>query len=208
MKRATPETIQLWGGSLCLDFANSVDRDDDDRWLAPDATDVLLEPSMLARWGRRLGVITSVEDPVVSDAELARARRLREAIYATFAAIARDRAPTARDLELVRTTYVDALAQARLGAQSGAWRPVWSNQEPAIVRFAVAVDATHLLADAGDLARVTRCPGRHCGWLFINASGRRRWCSMSACGSREKMRRLHARRRAAAGAAGGRDTSA
>jgi predicted RNA-binding Zn ribbon-like protein len=198
MKRATPETIQLWGGRLCLDFANSVDRDDDDRWLAPDATDVLLEPDLLARWGRRLGVITSDGGPAVSGAELARARQLREAMYATFAAIARDRTPAGRDLELIRTTYVDALAQARLAAQSGAWRPAWSVQQPATVRFAVAVDAMHLLASADDLARVTRCPGRHCGWLFINASGRRRWCSMSACGSREKMRRMHARRRAAA----------
>jgi predicted RNA-binding Zn ribbon-like protein len=198
MKRTTPETIQLWGGTLCLDFANTVDRDDDDRWLAPEATDVLLDPDMLARWGRRLALITSVHGPAVSGAELGRSRRLREALYATFAAIARNRAPASRDLELIRTTYVDALAQAGLAAQSGAWRPAWSERQPATVRFAVAADAMRLLADAGALARVTRCPGRHCGWLFINTSGRRRWCSMSACGSREKMRRMHARRRAVA----------
>jgi predicted RNA-binding Zn ribbon-like protein len=47
------------------------------------------------------------------------------------------------------------------------------------------------------LARVRRCPGRDCGWLFLDASGRRRWCSMTTCGSREKMRRMYARRRGA-----------
>ncbi|MDR0358582.1 MAG: CGNR zinc finger domain-containing protein [bacterium] len=46
-----------------------------------------------------------------------------------------------------------------------------------------------------------RCPGRGCGWLFLDASGRRRWCSMQTCGSRAKMRRLYERRRSA-GAAG------
>jgi len=63
--------------------------------------------------------------------------------------------------------------------------------------LAVAADAVRLLDDPGRLGRVTACPGRLCGWLFINASGRRRWCSMSACGSREKMRRMYARRAAA-----------
>lgn len=37
--------------------------------------------------------------------------------------------------------------------------------------------------------RVRSCPG--CGWLFCDRSkgGRRKWCSMEACGNREKVRR-------------------
>jgi predicted RNA-binding Zn ribbon-like protein len=66
------------------------------------------------------------------------------------------------------------------------------------VRFAVVTDAVALLADGERLARLRRCPGRDCGWLFLDTSGRRRWCSMGACGSREKMRRMYARQRAAA----------
>ena len=50
-----------------------------------------------------------------------------------------------------------------------------------------------LLQDPELLRRVSHCPGRGCGWLFLNTSGRRRWCSMSTCGSREKMRRLYQR---------------
>jgi predicted RNA-binding Zn ribbon-like protein len=65
------------------------------------------------------------------------------------------------------------------------------------VRFAIAVDAVSLLTDAGRLGRLVRCPGHECGWLFLDRTGRRRWCSMAACGSREKMRRLYARRKAA-----------
>ena len=53
------------------------------------------------------------------------------------------------------------------------------------------------LDDPERLARVHRCPGPACGWLFLDTSGRRRWCSMSTCGSRVKMRRLYARQRQA-----------
>jgi predicted RNA-binding Zn ribbon-like protein len=65
------------------------------------------------------------------------------------------------------------------------------------VRYATAVDAIALLADPRRLPRLTRCPGHDCGWLFLDRTGRRRWCSMATCGSREKMRRLYARRKAA-----------
>src|SRR6266513_2507587 len=69
----------------------------------------------------------------------------------------------------------------------------WPAQDPRRVRYAVATDAIALVEDPSRLKRVSRCPGRGCGWLFLNTSGRRRWCSMSTCGSREKMRRLHHR---------------
>ncbi len=36
--------------------------------------------------------------------------------------------------------------------------------------------------------RVKACPGNDCGWLFIDARGRRRWCSMASCGNRAKAR--------------------
>jgi len=44
-----------------------------------------------------------------------------------------------------------------------------------------------------DLPHVKACPGADCGWLFVDRRGRRRWCSMSACGNRAKVR-AHARR--------------
>ena len=148
---------------------------------------------MLARWGRRLGLVGDTAPS--GAAELARARELREAIYAIFAAIAGDEAPGADDLETLASTHANAAARAELVPAGEAWRLMWAPGEPAAVRFAVAQDAVELLGDEDRLRRVTRCPGRDCGWLFVNASGRRRWCAMDACGSREKMRRLYERRR-------------
>jgi predicted RNA-binding Zn ribbon-like protein len=194
LNRTTPETIHLWGGALCLDLANSVDRDQDDAHVAPELTDVLLDPGQLARWGVRLGAIDRAAASAVDATELERVRALREALYRTFAAIARGSAPARADLDAVAAEHAAACAAGALAEAGGAWRWDWPRDDPRRIRFAAAVDAVELLADPARLARLTRCPGRHCGWLFINASGRRRWCSMSACGSREKMRRAYRRR--------------
>ncbi|TDO68276.1 putative stress-induced transcription regulator [Kribbella sp. VKM Ac-2571] len=40
---------------------------------------------------------------------------------------------------------------------------------------------------------VRTCPS--CGWLFLDARGRRRWCSMATCGNRAKVRAHAARAR-------------
>src|SRR4051794_41852650 len=54
MSPVSPETIQLWGGALCIDFVNTVDYDADDRPLV--AHEALVGPRDLARWARRLGI--------------------------------------------------------------------------------------------------------------------------------------------------------
>lgn len=50
------------------------------------------------------------------------------------------------------------------------------------------------LVTSDAVAAVKACPGDDCGWLFLDRTGRRRWCSMSSCGNRAKVA-AHARRR-------------
>jgi predicted RNA-binding Zn ribbon-like protein len=140
--------------------------------------------------------VFAARPPVVGGAELQAARALRLVLHRVFSALAEGRRPRRADLQELARVHAEATAAARLGAtDDGAWRLTWPAADPRAVRFAVAVDAITLLADPARLARVNRCPGPACGWLFLNTSGRRRWCSMSTCGSRVKMRRLYARRR-------------
>jgi predicted RNA-binding Zn ribbon-like protein len=161
-------------------------------------TDALLTPRDLTRWGRRMGVVRGRAPAAVDDDELGAARALRLVLHRVFSAIAEGRRPPRADLEALARDHASAAGAARLApSDDGAWRLTWPAAEPRAVRFAVAVDAMALLADAPRLARVHRCPGPACGWLFLDTSGRRRWCSMSTCGSRVKMRRLYARRREA-----------
>jgi predicted RNA-binding Zn ribbon-like protein len=200
MVRTTPESIRLWGGALCLDFANTVDWDGDFGYVEPERTDVLVSGPWVARWARRVGIPGRGR---ISAAEVERLRELRLVIHRVFSL----RPPAARDLQALRDVVAEAMDAARLhpsaraGAGGGrrngdlAITPSWPGSDERRVRFAVAWDALKVLGDPDRLARVTRCPGRRCGWLFVNASGRRRWCSMSSCGSREKARRAYARRR-------------
>jgi predicted RNA-binding Zn ribbon-like protein len=200
--RTTPDNIHLWGGSLCLDFANTVDWDAEFGYTAPERTDVLVSGPWVGRWARRVGIRGRGR---ISAAEVERLRELRLVIHRVFSLPA----PLAVDLEALRDAVFEGMGAASVrpaapgrparGAASGggppAIAPTWAGSDERRVRFAVAWDALLLLGDGERLARVTRCPGRNCGWLFLNASGRRRWCSMSSCGSREKMRRAYARRR-------------
>jgi predicted RNA-binding Zn ribbon-like protein len=197
VQQVRPETTQLFGGTLSLDFANSVDWSHDETQLGPE-TDALRTPADLARWGRRLGVLGR-GGHATDDAELAAAHSLRAAVYALFAAVARESVPPRDALERVARDHAEAAGAGELVRHDGAWRLEWARSEPRLLRFAVADDAVRLLGDADRLARVRRCPGADCGWLFLDASGRRKWCSMDTCGSRAKMRRLYARQRAADG---------
>lgn len=53
--------------------------------------------------------------------------------------------------------------------------------------LAVARSAAELLCGP-DRSFVHACPGRDCGWLFLDRRGKRRWCSMQTCGNRAKVR--------------------
>jgi predicted RNA-binding Zn ribbon-like protein len=189
----TPETIPLWGERLCLDYANTVDWSQESGHVDPEQTDVLRTAGMLAAWGRRLGLLDG--DPETAGAaELERARALRDTVYRIFCAITREQVPAPKDIDALATDFREAVGHATLLAAESSFELDWPAAGSRRVRYAVVTDAVALLQDSERLERVRRCPGRNCGWLFLNTSGRRRWCSMSTCGSREKMRRLHQRR--------------
>lgn len=57
---------------------------------------------------------------------------------------------------------------------------------------AAAWSAGELLTSPA-LGRVRACAGPGCGWLFLDPTGRRRWCVMATCGNREKARRFAAK---------------
>ena len=181
----TPETIRE---TLCLDYANSVE------WSSEDEhVDVLRTEDMLGRWGRRLDLLSDDAERA-SASELRRARALRDAVFRLFSSISQDQEPARKDLDVLMSNYIEAVKHASLLAGEDFYKLDWLARDPRTIRYAVATDAIALLQDPSRLKRVSRCPGRGCGWLFLNTSGRRRWCSMSTCGSRDKMRRLYQRR--------------
>lgn len=133
-------------------------------------------------------------DRTAAAAAVERAHQLRDAVSAVFTAAASDPADVDQRWPMLRPFVVDAVAHARLGPGDGSRRLSWPERDVAgSVLWPVAAAAGRLVVST-ELAQVKRCAG--CHWLFVDRSrnGRRRWCTMSDCGTQEKMRRYTARR--------------
>ncbi|MCF3960637.1 CGNR zinc finger domain-containing protein [Streptomyces fuscigenes] len=114
------------------------------------------------------------------------AKRLREALRAALLAHAGHGSAEELDALLANVTLrvrVDAAGTAAVTASGGDLR----------ARVAQAVATASL---DGTWQRLKACEADTCQWAFYDRSpaGRRRWCSMSVCGARNKMRTYRARR--------------
>ncbi len=195
------EQLRLLGGSLPLDFVNSVD------WRAGDQpVEYLGTYEALLAWSLRLGTLSDAEaatlrtiaarDPAPASAAAARLRRQREQLYALLCGIAGGEHPEQSRLDGVRRWYGSAVAAGNLRDDGGKIALDWPGDRLDRPGWPIAAAAWDLLADPA-LERVKLCPAEGCGWLFLDRSknGTRRWCSMDGCGARMKMRRAYARER-------------
>ncbi|MFJ7066708.1 BTAD domain-containing putative transcriptional regulator [Streptomyces sp. NPDC101115] len=120
----------------------------------------------------------AADRPDAAATALAEARDFRAALYACLTDPADARAfRTVADAarraarSAVLTLGPDGLARWRLTPSAGLDLPL----------LAVARAAADLLADPRRLT-LRACPSADCGWLFLDESGRRRWCSLATCG--------------------------
>jgi predicted RNA-binding Zn ribbon-like protein len=197
---------KLYGGRLCLDFANTVEPRE-----AEHHRDNLRGYADLVAWARHAGAIddatasrlleAAATRQAAARASLTEAIDLREASYRAFAAIAHGATPEVADLRTLQRAYAEAIRHASLLPQSGHFGWAWDDEAAELDRpwWPVAQSAIELLT-AGPLDRVKQCAGRSgCGFLFFDTSKNRvrRWCSMDECGWQEKASLQTARRRAA-----------
>jgi predicted RNA-binding Zn ribbon-like protein len=203
--------MRFIGGRVCLDFVNTVggrvsgqrakrSRDYGNSVLRDKLQDYqdLLAWSQLAALStrhevRRLGRVAE-RHPKQAVRTLARAVRLREALYRIFKSTLEGWRPDENDVDLLRQELSIAKARERLvrcGAAGFVW--TWDHSEDALdaVLWRVSQSAADLLTSA-DLARLRQCDGDECGWMFLDTSRNRtrRWCDMKDCGNRAKMRRF------------------
>jgi predicted RNA-binding Zn ribbon-like protein len=177
------------GGRVCLDFVATVG------WRhRPVPVERLGTPADLGRWLSAINLTSSRTRP--SAADLEQAYELREAIWRLARAVLDGRRFAARDL---RTLNSVATAPVRRPALTSDGAVTWVD---AGVRGALAEIARDAVALFGsDTSRLKECARPDCSLLFVDDSraGRRRWCSMEACGNRAKTRAY--RRRSAGSAA-------
>jgi predicted RNA-binding Zn ribbon-like protein len=195
--------LPLLGNRLCLDFANTL------VWRLRDQPSEFLDdyPALVA-WSRHAGTLDDelaarLLDEArgrtrVAAASVERAVALREAIYGIFVAITEGAAPARADLAGLNEVLDAGMGRAKLFPTADGFIWGWGG-EPELERplWPVARSAAELLI-SDDLARVRRCPGEGCGWLFLDTTrnGSRRWCETAGCGNRARVR-AHYRRKTA-----------
>jgi predicted RNA-binding Zn ribbon-like protein len=196
--------VDLLGGYLCLDFANTID------WrLSERPEDLLSSYADLAVWSGHAGALSkahvrqlvreSSKSPAKAAAVFRRALRLREVIYRIFSRIAGGGPPAAADLEELNRALSSSLSRMRLVASHGSFEWGWEENGAPLERpLWYIVQSAATLLTVGKLDRVRQCRDDLCGWLFFDASKNRsrRWCSMEDCGNRAKARRHYSRTRA------------
>jgi predicted RNA-binding Zn ribbon-like protein len=198
----TVTDLPFVGGHPSLDFTNTAS------WPVGGArNERLVDYAALVAWSVRARLI----DAELADAMLARslveaaaaarvlhgARDLRAAVHDVFAARATGAPVPRQALDRLNHHLAEALVHARIGEQDGTFDWTWEGRPDALDRMLWPLArATADLLTSEELARVRMCAGENCGWLFIDASKNRtrRWCSMSDCGNRAKVRRFRALR--------------
>ena len=188
--------------TAALALANTLD------WrLRKQPIELLKDYSELVRWGRSVGALEpsearalrkwGEEHPKAAAKVLAEAVHLREAIAAIATSLIKGRAPQPTPLARVETAsraaHANRILQPTTTGARWAWREELDPQRPL---WAAALDAERILT-SDDAARVRQCGDAECGWFFVDSSRaqRRRWCSMEACGNRNKARRFYSRQK-------------
>lgn len=203
-KRAPPRRVEwvvLLGERLCLDFVNSANWQDGvvaDETLVT-AIDVVdwaerarvLSPDTARRWRTRFG-----RDPAAAGMLLEDVYACRRELRSIFQAALRGRQPTEASRDTVNA-WLRGGAPARLVTTGSRFEsePLDGPLGPWLLGR-VATSALELLVSE-DRAALGSCPGRRCGWFYLDRTrGRtRRWCRMETCGNRAKARRHYERER-------------
>jgi predicted RNA-binding Zn ribbon-like protein len=159
---------------LVRSFANTVD--------VEDGTDRLASSDEFRSWLRDQG-LDGAQQPI-GDEDLALARDLRRALRAEMATH-HDGVP-----DTAARATLDRLAgelPVHIVPSTGSLEPLAGGSRGALTRI---LASTHSLVRAGVWNRLKVCPDDDCAWAFYDESRNRsrRWCSMNACGNRNKVR--------------------
>jgi predicted RNA-binding Zn ribbon-like protein len=197
---AYADKFEFVGGWLCLEFCNTINY--------ANLNERLKSYDDLVGWSLLQDVLADEEAENLlqgasrrrldAEAALEEARALRLLLHRVFSAVAYDHAPDESDIAMLNDALQTALAHLRIAWVGDSFTWSWSAEREELDRmlWPVVWSASELLMMA-ELARVKRCSGDGCTWLFLDRSRNhsRRWCEMEVCGNRAKARRHYDRTR-------------
>jgi predicted RNA-binding Zn ribbon-like protein len=195
-------SLTLLGGSLALDFANTESGRNSSHHL-----NHLEKGADLVSWAVHAKAITADEEVLarstlqthhgLADQLLKQGCDLRNIIYRINADTADGKRPTQMIVRNLAEHYRHLLGVAEFDVVDDKyiWRWNVHTQLVAAILGPIAKSALDLLMNQSH-ARIKQCGGNCCGWLFydLTKNNSRRWCEMSVCGNRAKVRAIRARK--------------
>jgi predicted RNA-binding Zn ribbon-like protein len=154
--------------------------------------DLIASPAQLRAWLTEWGLAPSGG---VTTTDVEDARTLREALHRLARAAATDTPVEGPDVRVVdESLSYDAPVRLRRG------RDGLTRSRPATTREALTRLARQAVDDLSgpNAARLRACGDDECSGIFLDPTGRRRWCSDERCGVKVRVRAHRARARAQA----------
>lgn len=200
-KRRRPLRFELIAGPVCLDFINTLD----DRF-SSEPKELLQSYADLARFAEDTGILDNnhvdrlIEKsplwPDKAQRALRSAIELREAMFSVFWAIVQSQPVPRTALSALNGFVQEAARHMNLVPHKGhfEWEFDSMTTDFDAPLWPIARSAAELLA-SDQLQFVRACASKTCEWLFLDTSKshRRRWCDMTKCGNRAKVRNFYSR---------------
>lgn len=148
-------------------------------------TELFNDPSDLSRWLNETHLIT--QHVSVDDKQFEAAKKLRQAIFEIATSLQQGQPGNRKNVKVLNDFAAQPVATVQLDERS--WRQISLAEDPVAAGLSVvARDAIELFT--GPQATLIRaCDEPGCQMLYVDLSPgrRRRWCSMTRCGSRAKV---------------------
>jgi predicted RNA-binding Zn ribbon-like protein len=191
------KVFELLGGSLCLDFLNTIHE-----YGAKDPREELQSYQDLIAFSLQTGAISpsessrltraAVAHPETANRVLGLVREFRLSLYRIFSEIADGKLPSSRDLEVLNQQLAHIMPNLRIQTKNNDVEWSWERKGGNLERplWPIVRSAAELLTSE-DRKLVRECDSQTCTWLFLDHSknGTRRWCDMKRCGNRAKWHR-------------------
>lgn len=149
--------------------------------------DAIANPTALREWLRQYG-----QEPKgkIDTAAVERFQAVREALHRTTVALIRDEPPHQPDVRLLSSALeADRPLDVHVtGDGLAVTRPAGPEEALARLVRAAVQDLT-----GPHRAQLRRCGDDTCSGIFLDHTGRRRWCSDERCGNRARVRAHRAR---------------
>jgi predicted RNA-binding Zn ribbon-like protein len=163
-------------------------------WPSRNPAERLPDVDILARWLHDHGLSTEVAPTAV---DLAMVRQVRSSLHELAVGRIHRRTPHPQALDTVNAALARAAKAPRHVVVPDPIEPGHLRRQLADVDAALALiieQAIDTLAGS-DAGYLRECEEASCGALFLDYTGRRRWCSTPACGIRARVRAHRARQR-------------